>query len=128
MTEAALLGRLEKFLDVERRLLRDERGRDERCVRLGVLLDADFVGQRLDVCPVLNDADESESESEDGNVVVVVELHLMGEDGLELVERLELVAVQELEDDSCCALGSCPRKPACWILPCSSSAASSPLH
>ena len=92
------------------------------------LLDVDFVGQRLDVCPVLNDADESESESDDGNVVVVVELHLMGEDGLELVERLELVLVQELEDDSCCVLGSCPRKPACWILPCSSSAASSPLR
>ena len=35
MTEAALLGRLEKFLDVERRLLRGERGRDERGVRLG---------------------------------------------------------------------------------------------
>ena len=34
MTGAALLGRLEKFLDVERRPLRDERGRDERCVRL----------------------------------------------------------------------------------------------
>ena len=94
------------------------------------LLDVDFVGQRLDVCPALNDADESESESEsdDGNVVVVVEHHLMGEDGLELVERLELVLVQELEDDSCCVLGSCPRKPACWILPCSSSAASSPLR
>ena len=35
MTDAALLGRLEKFLDVERRLLRDERGREERCVRVG---------------------------------------------------------------------------------------------
>ena len=34
MTGAALLGRLEKFLDVERRPLREERGRDERCVRL----------------------------------------------------------------------------------------------
>ena len=93
-----------------------------------ILLDVDFVGQRLDVCPVLNDAGESENESDDGNVVVVVELHLMGEDGLELVERLELVIVQELEDDSCCALGSCPRRPARWILPCSSSAASSFLR
>ena len=53
----------------------------------------------MDVCQVLNDADESENESDDGNVVVVVELHLMGEDGLELVERLELVVVQEVEDD-----------------------------
>ena len=42
MTEAALLGRLEKFLDVERRPLRDERGRDERCVRL-----EDFAGRGL---------------------------------------------------------------------------------
>ena len=85
------------------------------------------MGQRLDVCQVLNDADESENESDDGNVVVVVELHLMGEDGLELVERLELVVVQEVEDDFCGVLGSCPRKPACWIRPYASSAASSPL-
>ena len=37
MTDVALLGRLEKFLEVERRLLCDERGREERCGRLGDL-------------------------------------------------------------------------------------------
>ena len=84
--------------------------------------------QRSDVCQVfqdLNDADESESD--DGNVVVVVELHLVEEDGLKWVERLELVVVRGVEDDFCDALGSCPQKPAYWIRPCSSSAASSPL-
>ena len=34
MIDAALLGRLETFLDVERRLRGEERGRDERCIRL----------------------------------------------------------------------------------------------
>ena len=32
--DAALLGRLEAFLDVERLLRDEERGRDERCARL----------------------------------------------------------------------------------------------
>ena len=35
VTDVALLGRLEECLEVERRLLCDERGREERCVRLG---------------------------------------------------------------------------------------------
>ena len=51
-----------------------------------ILLDVDFVEQRLDVCPVPNDADGSENESDDRSVVVVVELHLMEEDDLEWVE------------------------------------------
>jgi hypothetical protein len=93
-----------------------------------IFLDVDFVEQKLDVCPVLNDADGSENESDDRSVVVVVELHLMGEDGLEWVERLELGVILELEDGSCCALGSYPRRPACWIRPCSSSAVSSLLR
>ena len=37
MIDAALLGRLETSLDVERLLRDEERGRDERCVRLGDL-------------------------------------------------------------------------------------------
>ena len=35
LTEAALLGRLDGSLEVERRLLCDDLGREERCVRLG---------------------------------------------------------------------------------------------
>ena len=90
-----------------------------------IFLDVGFVEQRLDVCPVPNDADGSENESNDRIVVVVVELHLMEEDDLEWVERPGLMVVLELEDGSCCALGSCPQRPACLIRPCSSSAASS---
>ena len=93
-----------------------------------IFLDVDFVEQRVDVCPVPNDADGSENESDDRSVVVVVELHLMEEDDLEWVERPGLVVVLELEDGSCCALGSCPQRPACLIRPCSSSAASSLLR
>ena len=46
-------------------------------------LDADFVEQRLDVCPVPHSAGGSESESDGECVVVVVELHLVEEDDLE---------------------------------------------
>ena len=46
-------------------------------------LDADFVEQRLDVCPVPHGAGGSESESDNECVVVVVELHLVEEDDLE---------------------------------------------
>ena len=35
VTDVALLGRLDGSLEVECRLLCDERGREERCVRLG---------------------------------------------------------------------------------------------
>ena len=91
-------------------------------------LDEDCVGQRLDVCPVPHGAGGSESESDDECVVVVVELHLVEEDDLKEVERLELVVEREQEVGSCCALGSCPQTLACWIQPCSSSVASSLLH
>ena len=93
-----------------------------------IFLDVDFVEQRLDVCPVPHGAGGSENENDDKSVVVVVELHLMEEDDLEWVEMLGLVVELELEDGSCCALGSCPQKLSYWIRPCSSSAASSPLH
>ena len=94
-----------------------------------ILVDGDCVGWRSDVCQVFWDQnDDGESESDGGNVGVVVGSHLVEDDGWEWVERLELVAVQVVEDDSCCALGSCPQKLAYWIRPCSSSAASSPLH
>ena len=94
-----------------------------------ILVDGDCVGWRSDVCPVFWDQnDDGESESDGGNVGAVVGSHLVEGDGWEWVERLELVAVQVVEDDSCCALGSCPQKLAYWIRPCSSSAASSPLH
>ena len=91
----------------------------------------DCVGRRSDVCQGfwdLNDDDESENDGE--NVVVVVGIHLVEEDGWEWAERLELelVAVQGAEADFCCALGSCPQKPAYWIRPYPSSAASSPLY
>ena len=64
----------------------------------------------------------------DKSVVVVVELHLMEEDDLEWVEMLGLVVELELEDGSCCALGSCPQRRACLIRPYSSSVASSLLR
>ena len=35
LTDVALIGRLDGSLEVECRLLCDDRGRDERCVRLG---------------------------------------------------------------------------------------------
>ena len=59
----------------------------------------------------------SENENDDKSVVVVVELHLMEEDDLEWVEMLGLVVELELEDGSCCALGSCPQKLSYWIRP-----------
>ena len=93
-----------------------------------ICLDVDFVEQRLDVCPVRHDAGGSENENDDKSVVVVVELHLMEEDDLEWVERPGLMVVLELEDGSCCALGSCPQRPACLIRPYSSSVASSLLR
>lgn len=46
-------------------------------------LDAFFVEQRLDVCPVPHGAGGSESENDGDCVVVVVELHLVEEDDLE---------------------------------------------
>ena len=46
-------------------------------------LDADFVEQRLDVCPVPHGAGGSESESDEEYVVVVVEHHQVEEDDLE---------------------------------------------
>ena len=91
-------------------------------------LDVDFVEQRVDVCPVPHGAGGSENENDDKSVVVVVELHLMEEDDLEWVEMLGLVVELELEDGSCCALGSCPQRPACLIRPYSSSVASSLLR
>ena len=93
-----------------------------------ICLDVDFVEQRLDVCPVRHDAGGSENENDDKSVVVVVELHLMEEDDLEWVEMLGLVVELELEDGSCCALGSCPQRPAFLIRPYSSSVASSLLR
>ena len=82
----------------------------------------------MGVCPVPHGAGGSENENDDECVVVVVELHLMEEGDLEWVEMLGLVVELELEDGSCCALGSCPQKLSYWIQPCSSSAASSLLH
>ena len=82
-TDVALVGRLDGSLEVECRLLCDDRGRDERCVRLGGVARRDFVEQRLDVCPVPHGVDGSENESGDESVVVVVELLQVEEDDLE---------------------------------------------
>jgi hypothetical protein len=93
-----------------------------------IFVDVDCVERRSDVCQVFWDLnDDDESGSDGGNVVVVVGIHLEEEDGWEWAERLELVAVHGVEDDFCCALGSCPHKPAYWMRPYPSSAASSPL-
>ena len=90
--------------------------------------DEDSVEQRLDVCLVPHDVDGSETESDVKGVVAVVELHLVKEDDLEWVEKLEVVVGPEPEVGSYCALGSCPQTLAYWTQPCSSSVASSPLH
>ena len=47
-----------------------------------VWLDEDFVGQRLDACPVPHGVYGSENEIDDEGVVVVVELHQVEEDDL----------------------------------------------
>ena len=74
------------------------------------ILAGDRVGWRSDVGQVFWDqSDDGESESDGGNVGAVVGSHLVEGDGWEWVERLELVAVQVVEDDFCCALGSCPQ-------------------
>ena len=85
--DAALLGRLVAFLDVERLLRDEERGRDDRCARL-----EDFGRQglrvmeigRLSTCQVFWDQnDDGESESDDVNVGVMVGNHLVEDDGWE---------------------------------------------
>ena len=100
--EVALL----RGLDVERLLLDDERGRDERCARL---LDLCRRGLRwrVDVCPV--DGSQSGGDeiwSDDVRVDMKVEIQLVGEDGWELVEKLEVVECPMVEGDWWCALGS----------------------
>ena len=84
VTDVALLGRLDGFLEVECRLLCDERGREERCVRLGDLSRRGLRGTeigRLSGAPTVPGG--SENESDDECVVVVMELHLVEEDDLE---------------------------------------------
>ena len=69
-----------------------------------ILADGDRVGWRSDVGQVFWDQND-DGESDGGNVGAVVGSHLVEDDVLVLVH-----------------------KPAYWIRPCSSSAASSPLH
>ena len=86
VTDVALLGRLDGSLEVECRLLCDERGREERCVRLADLARRGLRGTEIGVwtfVPVPHGAGGSESESDEEYVVVVVEHHQVEEDDLE---------------------------------------------
>jgi hypothetical protein len=58
---------------------------------------------------------------------VKLEDHLVEEDGFEQVERSVVVDELMREGDGYVVLDSCPRRPAYWIQPYSSSVASSPL-
>ena len=49
--------------------------------------------------------------SDDVRVDMKVEIQLVGEDGWELVEKLEVVECPMVEGDWWCALGSSPQRP-----------------
>ena len=72
-----------------------------------ISVDEDCDGWRVDVCPV--DGSQSGGDeiwSDDVRVDMKVEIQLVGEDGWELVEKLEVVECPMVEDDWWCALGS----------------------
>ena len=66
----------------------------------------------MDVCPV--DGSQSGGDeiwSDDVRVDMKVEIQLVGEDGWELAEKLEVVECPMVEGDWWCALGSSPQRP-----------------
>ena len=77
-----------------------------------ISVDEDCDGWRVDVCPV--DGSQSGGDeiwSDDVRVDMKVEIQLVGEDGWELVEKLEMVECPMVEGDWWCSLGSSPQRP-----------------
>ena len=77
-----------------------------------ISVDEDCDGWRVDVCPV--DGSQSGGDeiwSDDVRVDMKVEIQLVGEDGRELVEKLEMVECPMVEGDWWCSLGSSPQRP-----------------
>ena len=79
---------------------------------LWISVDEDCDGWKVDVCP--DDCGQSGGDGIWSGVVKVdmkVEIQLVDEDGLELVEKSEVVELLLMEGDWWCALGSSLQRP-----------------